>query len=69
MRKSKEDKGYDYPRKLMKLSDFKIKKKLGGFDLTILKVNKFTMIEWKFTIDFLLKSKAISCRTYSHDHV
>jgi len=55
MRKSKEDKGYDYLGKPLKSSDFKIKKNWGGFDLTILKVNKFTMIEWKFTIDFLPK--------------
>ena len=27
------------------------------------------MIEWKLTIDLNLKSKATSCRTYSHDHV
>ena len=27
------------------------------------------MIEWKFTIDLNLKSKATSSRTYQHDHV
>ena len=49
-------------------NNFRIKN-LGVFNLTILKVNKFTMIECKFTIDFLPKSKATFCKTYSHDHM
>ena len=44
------------------------KKIWGGFNLAILIVKKFIVIEWKFTIDFLPKSKATSCRSYSHDH-
>ena len=35
-------------------NSFKVKT-WGGFNLTILKEKKFTMIEWKFTIDFLPK--------------
>ena len=42
---------------------FKIKS-LGEFNLTILKVNKSTMIKWKITIDLHLKSKDTSCRAY-----
>ena len=46
------------------ISSFYLKVKTwGGFNLTILKVNKSTMIEWKITLDLKPKSKATSSKT------
>ena len=46
-----------WPRKTNETNCFKVKT-WGGFNLTILKVNKSTMIEWKITIDLNSISKA-----------
>ena len=45
------------------MNHFKVKT-YRRFNLTILKVNKFTMIEWKIIIDLNSKSKANSNKTY-----
>ena len=43
-------------RKTNETNHFKVKT-WGGFNLTILKVNESTMIEWKITIDLTLNLK------------
>ena len=50
-------------RKTNETNRFNVKS-WGGFNLTIPKVNKSTMIEWKIIVDSNPKSKATSCRTY-----
>ena len=58
----KEDSKW-WPKKTNESNHFKVKI-WGGFNLTILEVNKSIMIKWKIIIDLNPKSKVTSCRTY-----